>query len=185
MVVVTVERAFQHCPKALVRSNLWKLGERASRPEGVPTLGDFAAARQPDIDSAVHEPTRQAHARTSFTDPWVRCRQETRALAARRAPAPPRTPCDARLGKDDESACGISPASLRVAATGSMPRVTPHRPRPRPGVPAARRCRRRRTRCSRAARRRASNIPRVTRHGATAHRPAPAAGRDRGGRSRG
>ena len=49
--VVTVEQAFQHCPKALMRSNLWKAGS-GGRPQSVPTLGDFAAARTPSIDSA-------------------------------------------------------------------------------------------------------------------------------------
>jgi uncharacterized protein len=49
--VVMVEQAFQHCPKALMRSNLWKAGS-GGRPQGVPTLGDFAAARTPSIDSA-------------------------------------------------------------------------------------------------------------------------------------
>jgi len=51
VMVVTVEQAFQHCPKALMRSNLWKAGS-GGRPQGVPTLGDFAAARRPGIDSA-------------------------------------------------------------------------------------------------------------------------------------
>jgi PPOX class probable FMN-dependent enzyme len=51
VMVVTVEQAFQHCPKALIRSNLWKAGS-SGRPQGVPTLGDFAAARTPGIDSA-------------------------------------------------------------------------------------------------------------------------------------
>src|SRR5215472_2317666 len=46
VIVVTVEQAFQHCPKALVRSDLWRAGSGA-RPKGVPTLGDFAAARMP------------------------------------------------------------------------------------------------------------------------------------------
>lgn len=50
VIVVTVEQAFQHCPKALVRSNLWKAGA-GQRPEGVPTLGDFAAARGQGIDA--------------------------------------------------------------------------------------------------------------------------------------
>jgi uncharacterized protein len=54
VIVVTVEQAFQHCPKALVRSDLWKAG-MSSRPEGVPTLGDFAAARNPGIDSGVFD----------------------------------------------------------------------------------------------------------------------------------
>jgi uncharacterized protein len=50
VMVVAVERAFQHCPKALVRSNLWKAAQ-TGRPKGVPTLGDFAAARNPGTDS--------------------------------------------------------------------------------------------------------------------------------------
>ena len=54
VVVVSVEQAFQHCPKALVRSDLWKAGS-AGRPEGVPTLGDFAAARTPGTDSAAYD----------------------------------------------------------------------------------------------------------------------------------
>jgi uncharacterized protein len=49
VIVVAVEQAFQHCPKALIRSSLWKMGAGA-RPQGVPTLGDFAAAQSPDID---------------------------------------------------------------------------------------------------------------------------------------
>lgn len=51
VIVVAVEQAFQHCPKALVRSNLWRAGS-VGRPERVPTLGDFAAARTPGTDSA-------------------------------------------------------------------------------------------------------------------------------------
>jgi PPOX class probable FMN-dependent enzyme len=54
VIVVAVEQAFQHCPKALVRSNLWKAGI-GDRPKGVPTLGDFAAARTPGIDSAAYD----------------------------------------------------------------------------------------------------------------------------------
>ena len=54
VIVVAVEQAFQHCPKALVRSNLWKAGS-GGRPEGVPTLGDFAAARTPGTDSAAYD----------------------------------------------------------------------------------------------------------------------------------
>jgi PPOX class probable FMN-dependent enzyme len=54
VIIVEVEQAFQHCPKALVRSDLWKARE-GSRPEGVPTLGDFAAARNPGIDSSVFD----------------------------------------------------------------------------------------------------------------------------------
>jgi uncharacterized protein len=53
VIVVTVEQAFQHCPKALVRSNFWQAGQ-GSRPQGVPTLGDFAAARTPGIDGATY-----------------------------------------------------------------------------------------------------------------------------------
>ncbi len=52
--VVTVEQAFQHCPKALVRANLWKAAA-AGRPKGVPTLGAFAAARNPGTDGAAYD----------------------------------------------------------------------------------------------------------------------------------
>jgi uncharacterized protein len=51
VIVVSVEQAFQHCPKALIRSNLWQAG-KAPRPANVPTLGDFAAARDPEIEAA-------------------------------------------------------------------------------------------------------------------------------------
>jgi PPOX class probable FMN-dependent enzyme len=54
IMVVTVEQAFQHCPKALVRSNLWKAGS-TTRPKNVPTLGGFYAARYPDVDSAAYD----------------------------------------------------------------------------------------------------------------------------------
>jgi uncharacterized protein len=54
VIVVAVEQAFQHCPKALVRSNLWKAGS-GERPKGVPTLGDFAAARTPGTDSFAYD----------------------------------------------------------------------------------------------------------------------------------
>jgi PPOX class probable FMN-dependent enzyme len=50
VMVVKVEETFQHCAKALVRSDLWKAGSRG-RPQGVPTMGDFAAARDPEINS--------------------------------------------------------------------------------------------------------------------------------------
>lgn len=53
VIVVAVEQAFQHCPKALVRADLWHAG-KAERPRGVPTLGDFAAARQPGTDPAAY-----------------------------------------------------------------------------------------------------------------------------------
>jgi len=54
VIVVAVEQAFQHCPKALVRSDLWKTGS-VGRPKGVPTLGDFAAARTPGTDAAAYD----------------------------------------------------------------------------------------------------------------------------------
>jgi PPOX class probable FMN-dependent enzyme len=54
VIVVAVEQAFQHCPKALVRSELWNAGN-TGRPRGVPTLGDFAAARTPGTDSAAYD----------------------------------------------------------------------------------------------------------------------------------
>jgi PPOX class probable FMN-dependent enzyme len=53
VVVVAVEQAFPHCPKALVRSDLWRAAG-AGRPEGAPTLGDFAAARNPGTDAAAY-----------------------------------------------------------------------------------------------------------------------------------
>ena len=42
VMVVAVEEAFNHCPKALVRAKLW---EATGRLSGAPTHGDFAAAR--------------------------------------------------------------------------------------------------------------------------------------------
>jgi PPOX class probable FMN-dependent enzyme len=53
VMVVSVEQTFQHCPKALVRSNLWKSASQP-RPKGVPTHGDFAAARNPGIHSGAY-----------------------------------------------------------------------------------------------------------------------------------
>ena len=50
VIVVAVEQAFPHCPKALVRSDLWRAAG-AGRPENAPTLGDFAAARNPGTDA--------------------------------------------------------------------------------------------------------------------------------------
>ncbi len=44
VIVVTVEEAFNHCPKAFARADLWRSGAQG-RPEGTPTLGDFAAFR--------------------------------------------------------------------------------------------------------------------------------------------
>jgi len=52
--VVAVEQAFPHCPKALIRSDLWGAAV-AGRPKGAPTLGDFAAARSPGTDPAVYD----------------------------------------------------------------------------------------------------------------------------------
>jgi PPOX class probable FMN-dependent enzyme len=54
VMVVTVEQAFVHCPKALVRSDLWKAAS-GGRPQGVPTLGDFVAARDPGTNSAAFD----------------------------------------------------------------------------------------------------------------------------------
>ena len=54
VIVVSVEQAFPHCPKALVRSDLWKRSS-LGRPQGVPTLGDFVAARYPETDSAAFD----------------------------------------------------------------------------------------------------------------------------------
>jgi PPOX class probable FMN-dependent enzyme len=54
VIVVAVEQAFQHCPKALVRARLWQKAADG-RPNGVPTLGDFAAARSPDLDGAAYD----------------------------------------------------------------------------------------------------------------------------------
>jgi len=48
--VVAVEQAFPHCPKALVRSNLWRAAG-GGRPKEAPNLGDFAAARNPGTDA--------------------------------------------------------------------------------------------------------------------------------------
>jgi len=56
VIVVTVEQAFPHCPKALVRSELWKAAS-GGRPQGAPTLGDFAAERTPEVDSAAFDLT--------------------------------------------------------------------------------------------------------------------------------
>ena len=42
VIVVAVEEAFNHCPKALVRAKLW---DAAERPSHAPSHGDFAAAR--------------------------------------------------------------------------------------------------------------------------------------------
>ena len=44
VLVVTVEEAFNHCPKAFVRAGLWQ-SAAAGRPKDTPTHGDFAAYR--------------------------------------------------------------------------------------------------------------------------------------------
>jgi len=44
VMVVKVDEAFSHCPKALVRSKLWQAGAQG-RPAGVPGIGEFAAFR--------------------------------------------------------------------------------------------------------------------------------------------
>jgi PPOX class probable FMN-dependent enzyme len=54
VMVVTVDQAFEHCPKALVRSDLWNAAS-GGRPQGVPTLGDFVAARDPATNSAAFD----------------------------------------------------------------------------------------------------------------------------------
>ncbi len=41
VLLVHVEQAYSHCPKAFVRSNIWKEGEKGA-PEKAPTHGDFA-----------------------------------------------------------------------------------------------------------------------------------------------
>jgi PPOX class probable FMN-dependent enzyme len=51
VIIAAVEETFQHCAKALVRSELWKAGGRG-RPQGAPTMGDFVAARNPGTESA-------------------------------------------------------------------------------------------------------------------------------------
>jgi hypothetical protein len=54
VMVVTVEQAFPHCTKALVRSNLWQAGG-GGRPQCVPTLGEFVAACTPGADAAAFD----------------------------------------------------------------------------------------------------------------------------------
>ena len=44
VIVVKVEEAYSHCPKAFVRSKLWESGAKGS-PQAAPTHGDFAAHR--------------------------------------------------------------------------------------------------------------------------------------------
>jgi len=56
VLVVSVVEAFPHCPKAFVRSNLWKAGA-AGRPAGVPTIGHFAADRDGKDDAYAEQYT--------------------------------------------------------------------------------------------------------------------------------
>ena len=49
VIVVTVEEAFHHGPKPLIRSDLWHAGAMGPA-EDVPTLGDFAARHDPRLD---------------------------------------------------------------------------------------------------------------------------------------
>jgi uncharacterized protein len=50
VLVVTVEEAYSHCPKALVRSNLWQAAV-VGRPQGAPSHGQFAAHRDGGDDA--------------------------------------------------------------------------------------------------------------------------------------
>jgi PPOX class probable FMN-dependent enzyme len=54
VMVVTVEQAFPHCTRALVRANLWRAAGDG-RPQGVPTLGAFVAACTPETDAATFD----------------------------------------------------------------------------------------------------------------------------------
>ncbi len=54
VMVVAVEEAFSHCPKAFVRAKLWQAG--AGEPPGkVPTHGDFAAFRDGEDEAYAAE----------------------------------------------------------------------------------------------------------------------------------
>ena len=44
VIVVKVEEAFHHCPKAFVRSKLWLQGAKGA-PNHIPNIGTFAADR--------------------------------------------------------------------------------------------------------------------------------------------
>jgi PPOX class probable FMN-dependent enzyme len=50
VLVVTVEEAYSHCPKALIRSNLWQAAA-VGRPQGAPSHGQFAAYRDGGDDA--------------------------------------------------------------------------------------------------------------------------------------
>jgi len=67
VIVVAVERAFQHCPKALVRSDLWKAGG-VGRPKGVPTWESLLRRARPALTAPPTMPTTPVACRTSFTD---------------------------------------------------------------------------------------------------------------------
>jgi hypothetical protein len=51
VIVVAVEQAFQHCPKALVRSNLWQTAA-GGRPQGRHDAGRIRRHAQPGTDGA-------------------------------------------------------------------------------------------------------------------------------------
>jgi PPOX class probable FMN-dependent enzyme len=50
VLVVAVQEAYSHCPKALVRSNLWQAAA-VGRPQGAPSHGQFAAYRDGGDDA--------------------------------------------------------------------------------------------------------------------------------------
>ena len=54
VIVVKIVEAFSHCPKAFVRSDLWKEGAKGM-PEGVPDRGTFAAHRDGGDDEYARE----------------------------------------------------------------------------------------------------------------------------------
>ena len=66
VIVVAVEQTFQHCPKALVRSDLWKAG-KGDRPKGVPT--ETSPRRGHPAPTAPRmTPTTPVACRMNFTD---------------------------------------------------------------------------------------------------------------------
>ena len=74
VMVVTVEETFPHCAKALVRSDLWKAGSRG-RPQGVPTMGDFVAARYPGTDSAAFNNVQRRYPARALLSEHSFCQQ--------------------------------------------------------------------------------------------------------------
>ena len=55
LVLATESReGLDYSPKGLVRSDLWKAAS-GGRPQGVPTLGDLVAARDPATNSATFD----------------------------------------------------------------------------------------------------------------------------------